>query len=160
MAYNNQDSDFDRLRLIRSPNIGPVTYRQLLARFGSAATALNALPDLAARGGKGKFAVASARDIEREISAAQKYGARYVFLGDENYPALLAELDNAPAAFTYRGDIGLADRPILAMVGARNASAGACRFTRSLAVELGREGLNCRVGSGPRDRYGGAYRIA
>ena len=135
------DSDFDRLRLIRSPNIGPVTYRQLLSRFGSAASALAALPDLAARGGKGKFAVANTSDIEREMAATSRHGARYVFLGDAQYPALLAELDNSPAVFTYRGDLDLAARQIVAMVGARNASAGACRFARMLAVELGHEGL-------------------
>jgi DNA processing protein len=141
MASASSDRDFDQLRLIRSPNIGPVTYRQLLARFGSATAALEALPDLAARGGKGKFIVANASDIEREIAAALRAGASYVFLGDTTYPALLAELDNAPAAFTYRGDLELASRQVVAIVGARNASAGACRFARSLAVELGHEGL-------------------
>ncbi len=141
MSALKLDSVFDKLRLIRSPNIGPVTYRQLLSRFGSASAALEALPDLAARGGKGKFSIANAADIEREITATRRANAQYVFFGDAAYPLLLAELDNAPAVFTYRGNLELAAQPIVAMVGARNASAGACRFARTLAVELGQEGL-------------------
>jgi DNA processing protein len=136
-----RDSNFDRLRLIRSPNIGPVTYRQLMARFGSAAAALEALPDLASRGGKRNFSVCAASDIENEMQATKRAGAEYVFLGDPHYPALLAELDNAPVSFSFKGNIELASAQVIAMVGARNASAGACRFARTLAMELGREGL-------------------
>ncbi len=137
-----QDNDFDRLRLIRSPNIGPVTYRQLLLRFGGAKAALDALPDLASRGGKGKFTAASVGLIDQELEAAHKAGARYVFLSDASYPSLLSHLDNAPAAFTYTGNLALLERPTVAMVGARNASAGACRFARGLALELGDEGFS------------------
>lgn len=135
------DSRVARLRLIRTPTIGPVTYRQLIARFGSADAAINALPDLAARGGGRAPKVAEASIIEREIAAAEKHGARYLFVDDPDYPPLLAELDNAPAAMTIRGDTGLFDRTSVAIVGARNASAAACRFARGLAVELGREGV-------------------
>jgi DNA processing protein len=131
-----QSNDFHKLQLIRSPNIGPVTYRQLLARFGNAKAALDGLPDLASRGGGRKFSVASAASIEKELNAAAQSGARYVFLGDNAYPELLEHLDNAPAAFTYLGDIELLRRPAIAMVGARNASAGACRFARGLAHDL------------------------
>ncbi|MFC4292138.1 DNA-processing protein DprA [Sphingorhabdus arenilitoris] len=136
-----QSTDFDRLRLLRCPNIGPVTYRQLLSRFGNAAEALKAIPDLAARGGKRSFSVASEAQIEAEMEAAHRAGARYVFMGDAAYPALLAQLDNAPPAFTYRGNLDLLDVMSVAMVGARNASAGACRYARQLALELGREHL-------------------
>jgi DNA processing protein len=131
---------FDRLRLIRSPNIGPVSYRQLIARFGDAGSALSALPDLAARGGSG-FRVAPEAEIERELKQAAAIGARHVFLDDPDYPALLAEIDNGPAAITVLGDPSLADRPVVAMVGARNASAAACRFARQLAQELADEGV-------------------
>lgn len=132
-----QSNDFHKLQLIRSPNIGPVTYRQLLARYGDAATALSALSDIAARGGGRKFAIAPTRLIDAELAAAHTAGARYMFLGDPAYPDLLAHLDNAPAAFTYHGNLSLLDRPALAMVGARNASAGACRLARTLAHDLG-----------------------
>jgi DNA processing protein len=129
------------LRLIRTPTIGPITYRQLVARFGDAEAAIDALPDLAARGGGRAPKVIDAGAVEREIAAVEKLGARYLFLDDMDYPPLLAELDNAPAAITLRGDIALTRRTTVAMVGARNASAAACRFARGLAVELGREGV-------------------
>ncbi|WP_066590517.1 DNA-processing protein DprA [Sphingomonas pruni] len=130
-----------RLRLIRTPTIGPVTYRQLLARFGSAERAIEALPDLVARGGGKPPRIADVAMVEREIARVETLGARYLFIDDADYPPLLAELDNAPAVMTIRGDTGLFARTSVAMVGARNASAAACRFARGLAVELGREGV-------------------
>lgn len=130
-----------RLRLIRTPTIGPVTYRQLLARFGSAEGAIEALPDLAARGGGKPPRIAEGAMVEREIARVETLGARYLFIDDADYPPLLAELDNAPAVMTIRGDTALFARTSVAMVGARNASAAACRFARGLAVELGREGV-------------------
>lgn len=127
---------FDKLRLIRSPNIGPVSYRQLIARFGSAKAALDALPDLAKRNG-GKAAIADPRVVEQELAAAQKAGARHIFLDDAEYPKLLSHFDNGPACFMARGNLALLDRNPIAIVGARNASAGACRFARTLAHDLG-----------------------
>lgn len=135
------DPRIARLRLIRTPTIGPITYRQLVARFGSAEAAIAALPDLAARGGGRSPRVTDAATVEREIAAVEKQGAHYLFLDDVDYPPLLAELDNAPAAMTVRGNPALTTRTTVAMVGARNASAAACRFARGLAVELGREGV-------------------
>ena len=130
-----------RLRLIRTAQIGPITYRQLIARFGNAAAAIDALPALAARGG-GQMPVVAPRAIaERELAAAARLGARHLFIDEPGYPPLLAELENAPPVMMLRGDRSLLDRPIVAMVGARNASAAACRFARQLAVELGREGV-------------------
>ncbi|SEJ43201.1 DNA processing protein [Sphingobium sp. AP50] len=130
---------FERLRLIRSPRIGPVSYRQLLARFGSAGEALRAIPDLAARGG-GKASVADASTVEREIAATRALGARYLLMGDADYPVLLDQMEGAPPALIVRGDVTLAAKPCVAMVGARNASAAACRFARSLAQDLGQRG--------------------
>ena len=135
------DPRLARLRLIRTPTIGPVTYRQLLARFGSAERAIEALPDLAARGGGKAPRIADTAMVEREIARVETLGARYLFIDDADYPPLLAELDNAPAVMTIRGDSALFARTSVAMVGARNASAAACRFARGLAVELGREGV-------------------
>jgi DNA processing protein len=87
------DDLVDRLRLVRSPGIGPVTYRQLIARFGTPAAALAAVPDLARRGG-GKAPVLQRRsDAEREIARVEKLGARYLTLGQGLYPRLLAELE-------------------------------------------------------------------
>ncbi len=131
----------DRLRLIRSANIGPVTYRQLMARFGSAAEAIAAVPMLAARGGGRAPTLADPRAIDREMAVVQKLGARYLLLDDAGYPPLLAELDNAPAALILRGDAGLLSRTGIAIVGARNASAAACRFARQLGHDLAGEGI-------------------
>ena len=127
---------FDRLRLIRSPRIGPVSYRQLLARFGSAGEALRAIPMLAQRGG-GRASVADTGAVEREIAASRALGARYLLMGDPDYPVLLDKMDGAPPALIVKGDIALTARPCVAIVGARNASAAACRFARTLAQDLG-----------------------
>ncbi|HYI64200.1 MAG TPA: DNA-processing protein DprA [Allosphingosinicella sp.] len=129
-----------RLRLIRSDNIGPVTYFQLLARFGSAQAAIDAIPDLAARGGGRAPKLAARAEIEREIAEVERLGARHLFLGQGLYPPLLAELETAPPALILKGDLNLLDKMSVALVGARNASAAACRFARQLAQTLGAAG--------------------
>lgn len=130
----------DRLRLVRSPGIGPVTYRQLISRFGSPAAALEAVPDLAARGGGRPPRLISRSDAEREIASLDALGGRYLVLGFGLYPRALAELDDAPPLLTVKGDLKLLERPLVAIVGARNSSAAACRFARQLAYDLGQQG--------------------
>lgn len=130
-----------RLRLIRSERIGPITYFHLLERFGSAQAALDALPDLAMRGGGKAPRVASKAEVEREMAAVAKAGARQLFLGLPPYPNLLAELEDAPPVITYKGHISLFDKPSVAIVGARNASAAAIRFARGLAADLADAGI-------------------
>ncbi len=129
------------MRLVRSPGIGPVTYRQLIARFGSAAAALDAVPDLARRGGGSAPKLFGRDQAEREIDRVEKLGARYLVLGQGLYPRLLAEMEDAPPLLMAEGDLGLLERQAVAIVGARNASAAACRFARGLAHDLGGEGL-------------------
>lgn len=141
MSIAAEQDLLDRLRLIRSANIGPVTYFQLLARFGNAAAALAAIPQLAARSGGKAPRIADLKDVAAEIEAVQRLGARYLFLGQGLYPPLLAEIDSAPPALIVRGDLGLLERPAIAIVGARNASAAACRFARDLARGLADEGV-------------------
>jgi DNA processing protein len=135
------DDLIDRLRLMRSPGIGPVTYRQLIARFGSSAAALQAVPDLARRGGGKAPTLRSAADVEREIDQVDKLGAKFLTLGQGLYPRLLAELEDAPPLLIAKGKLTLLDRQSVAIVGARNASAAACRFARGLAHDLGEQGL-------------------
>jgi len=134
--------NFDRLRLIRSANIGPVSYVQLIRRYGSAAKALDILPELAARGGGRAPRVSDQDAIKQEMDNVQKLGAHYLFLGDPDYPPLLAELSNAPPAIIYRGNLPLLSHPTVAIIGARNASAAACRFARDLANSLTTEGIS------------------
>ena len=126
---------------MRSPGIGPVTYRQLIARFGSAAAALQAVPDLARLGGGSAPKLFTRDQAEREIERVEKLAARYLVLGQGLYPRLLAELEDAPPLLMAKGDLGLLERQAVAIVGARNASAAACRFARGLAHDLGGEGL-------------------
>ena len=96
-------SRFAALRLIRTPRVGPVSFRSLIERFGTAEAALEALPDLALRGG-GRAPVIPSRDtIEAEIAAVRALGARYLIWGDPLYPRLLAETDSAPPALIVKG---------------------------------------------------------
>jgi DNA processing protein len=129
-----------RLRLIRSENVGPVTFRQLIARFGSGAAALAALPDLARRGGRERLRIASLADAERELAGMAKFGATPLVWGLPGYPAILAEIEDAPPVLATKGDLSLLARPAVALVGARNSSAAAIRFARGLATDLAREG--------------------
>lgn len=135
-----QAEAFARIRLLRSPNIGPVSYRQLIARFGTATAALAALPDLASRG-RGPYRPAAADGIEREVAAVRRAGARYLFHDQPDYPALLAELDSAPPILTCRGKLALASEPCVALVGARNASAAAVKLARDFGAALAEAGF-------------------
>ena len=136
-----QAEQIARLRLIRSENVGPVTFRQLITRFGSGRAALDALPDLARRGGRQGLRIATAAQAEAEMTAVERFGGRFLFWGLALYPRLLAEIDDAPPVLAVRGHVTLLDRPAVAMVGARNASAAAIRFARGMAAELAAEGV-------------------
>ncbi|MGN6590382.1 MAG: DNA-processing protein DprA [Sphingomicrobium sp.] len=131
----------DRLRLLRTSGIGPVTFRQLILRFGNPAAALSAVPDLARRGGGKAPQLHSRQDAEREIARVEKLGASFLALGQGLYPRLLAELEDAPPLLIAKGNLRLLDCQSVAIVGARNASAAACRFARGLAHDLGKYDL-------------------
>jgi len=132
----------DWLRLIRSDNVGPRTFRMLLNHYGDAHAALAALPDLARRGGAQRCPrICSREDAKREIDAAHDLGVRFVALGEPGYPARLAEIDDAPPLLAVLGERSAFDRPMLAMVGARNASAAGQKFAERLARELGQAGF-------------------
>ncbi|MGX7925778.1 DNA-processing protein DprA [Tsuneonella sp. HG094] len=135
-----QEEAFARIRLLRSPNIGPVSYRQLLRRFGTAEAAIDALPDLAQRGGRAYVAAPPER-IAEEVSQVRRAHAKYLFHDQPDYPALLAETDGAPPILTWRGDLSLKNRPSVAMVGARNASAAAVKLSREFAAALSEAGF-------------------
>ncbi|MFA9201792.1 MAG: DNA-processing protein DprA, partial [Cypionkella sp.] len=136
----SQEEAFARIRLLRSPQVGPVSYRQLLARFGSAEAAIDALPDLAQRGGRA-YRAAAPETIAEEISQVRRAGAKYLFHDQPGYPALLAACEGAPPIITWRGDLALAARPCVAMVGARNASAAAVKLARDFAGALAAGGF-------------------
>ncbi|MEQ1687245.1 MAG: DNA-processing protein DprA [Sphingopyxis sp.] len=133
-------ADTARLQLARTRGIGPVSYRQLIMRFGDAQSALDAIPNLAMRGGGRAISIASRDSVEREMAAVAQLGGHHIFLGDPDYPAILSELASAPVALIAKGDANLMARGMVAIVGARNASAAACRFARMLSAELGEAG--------------------
>ena len=131
----------DRIRLARTHRIGPVGYAQLIARFGSAAAALAALPDLARRSGGSVPRLPDRGLIDAEIDAVARHGGRHLFIDAPGYPPLLREAHGAPPVLIAAGRPELLARPAVALVGARNASAAACRFARQLAGELAAAGV-------------------
>ncbi|WP_397404968.1 DNA-processing protein DprA [Phenylobacterium sp.] len=132
----------DWLRLVRTENVGSVTFAQLIARFGEPSLALAALPDLARRGGRmASLKIPSVAEAERELAAGAALGARMLAACEPAFPLPLATLDPPPPLLWARGDTRILSRPAVAIVGARVASAAAQRFARGLAAELGQAGF-------------------
>jgi len=129
----------DALQLIRTLNVGPVTFFNLMQRFGTAKKSLSALPELSRRGGSKIGLVPFLREMaEKEIEACEKFGAKMVLYGSTDYPALLNNISDPPPIITVRGNTSIwKDKISLAMVGARNASAIGCQLAQRLAKELG-----------------------
>jgi DNA processing protein len=136
----SQQEAFARIRLLRSPNVGPVSYAQLLRRFGNAEAALAALPDLAGRGGAA-YRPAPEDRVAKEVAAVKRAGARYLFHDSPEYPAMLAQVESAPPILMARGRGEVAHLPAVAVVGARNASAGAVKLAREFAAGLAEAGF-------------------
>lgn len=132
----------DVLRLIRSENVGPITFFHLLRRYGTAAKALEAVPELAARGGaKRQISICPKSIAETEMEKTHLLGARYVCYGEVDYPPLLMQIPDAPPLLVMLGHPHLLHhKHAVAIVGARNASANGCNFARSLAVGIGKAG--------------------
>lgn len=129
------------LRLIRADNVGPATFRDLVNRFGSAEAAVSILPELSARGGGSRhMRIPTEADAQREMETAHRFGARFVAIGEPDYPPLLQRADQPPPLVAIAGDSEILRAPAVAIVGARNASAAGTRFAASLASELGRAG--------------------
>jgi DNA processing protein len=124
------------LRLIRADGVGPLTFARIAERFSGVRAALDALPDF----GRRPMRPASEERAAAELEAAARAGARLVCLGEPDYPPLLAAIADPPPAFWALGDVALAQRPCVAVVGARNASAAGQRLAAMLAHDLGRAG--------------------
>jgi DNA processing protein len=134
--------DIDRLRLARTEGVGPLTYRRLLRRYGSAAASIEALPTLAHAGGRrqGLF-IPSRDDAERELERVGKANAALLFVDTPDYPVLLALLEDAPSVLAVQGHPELLDARAVAMVGSRNASANGQFLAESIAHDLAAAGL-------------------
>ncbi|MBB4301499.1 DNA processing protein [Rhodobium orientis] len=125
------------LRLIRSENIGPATFRSLVNHYGSATEALEALPELSRRGGaKRRIRICSQIDAEDELDRCNALGARFVALGEPDYPRLLRFIDAPPPLLAVIGDATPLAGNAVAIVGARNASIAGCKIAAKLAGEL------------------------
>lgn len=128
------------IRLARSRNVGPASFRRLIARYGSAERAVAALPDLAARGGARSYSLCSLAQAERELDAANAAGARMLILGRAGYPAMLAHIPDPPPYLWARGRAALAASAAVGVVGGRNASAVGLRMAHAMGAELGEAG--------------------
>jgi DNA processing protein len=136
----------DWLRLTRTEGIGPRTFRSLVNRFGGARQALDALPALTAEKLGRRVVPASEAAIDREVAAADAMGARFVAMGEPDYPRMLTEIADPPPVLAMLGKPSLAALPVAAMIGSRNASAGGLRMAERLAAGLGQQGFTIASG--------------
>lgn len=149
MQANRPLSDSEKrdwLRLIRSAHLGPVTFHNILRYYGSAANAIERLPEMAQRakthgGVKRQIKLADDKTITQELKALKACGARLLAWGEPGYPIGLMQLDDAPPLLAVKGDPLITDGPGVAIVGARNASAIGQRFTRDIAAQLATSGF-------------------
>lgn len=131
----------DWLQLIRTPNIGPVTFHRLIAKYGTASDALAALPELSRKAGrKTPFKASDRADAERELKRADKHGVRIIAACDEDYPQALKAIPDHPPVLYVRGHLSLFEKPGIAIIGARNASGVGRKIARMLATDLGEAG--------------------
>src|ERR1051325_4897153 len=141
------DERLDWMRLVRSDNVGPRTFAWLLRQYGDARSAIAALPELSRRGGASRaFSVYPRADAELEMEAARKLGVALVGIREEAYPQRLAEIAAAPPLLAVRGNAAALNRPMIAIVGSRNASAAGLKFAERLARELADAGFTIASG--------------
>ncbi|MGL4490785.1 MAG: DNA-processing protein DprA [Rhizobiaceae bacterium] len=131
------------LRLWRSDNVGPVTFRQLINHFGSAEAAIDGLPEMAMRGGAGRMPkVPHSSVIEGELAAVEKMGARIVGIGEPDFPKYLRLTSDCPPLVCFKGNAAVFQLPGVSVVGARNASLAGIKFAAKLSGEIGAEGYS------------------
>lgn len=136
------DADrIDRLRLVRSRRVGAVTFHRLIAEHGSARAALAALPAIARAAGVAEYEICPMGVIQAELKQGHALGARLLTHGEPGYPAALAEVADAPPILWVLGNADLLTRPMVGMVGARNASSLGVRMARRLGAGLAEGGF-------------------
>ena len=129
------------LRLIRSQNVGPATFRDLISHYGTAAAALEALPELAARGGAAaRIKICPIEDAEREMVRCESAGARFVAIGETDYPPILRNADQSPPLLAVMGNTEALSKKCVAIVGSRNASIAGMKLTQQFSAQLGEQG--------------------
>jgi DNA processing protein len=141
-VHLNDEERLDWLRLIRSENIGPRTFRDLVTYYGGVRPALTALPGLARRGGSPRPPyICSSEEAERELKTARAIGVEYFMLGEPDYPPRLQMIDDPPPVVALRGKLEVFKKPLIAIVGSRNASAAGVKFAERIARDLGEAGF-------------------
>jgi DNA processing protein len=140
-ATLSDEQRLDWLRLIRSENVGPRTFRALINKYGGAGRALEALPDLARKGGRLMLKVTTREEALREIEAADRMGARFIAMGEPDYPKPLQAADSSPPIICVRGNASVLSKPAAGIIGSRNASASGLTFTTRLARDLADAGF-------------------
>lgn len=130
------------LRLIRSQNVGPATFRDLISNYGTAAAALEALPELAKSGGlAAKMNICPIEDAERELLQAETMGARFITLGEPEYPSILRHSDQSPPVICVKGNTDILAEKAVGIVGSRNCSVAGSKLAQRFASQLGEEGF-------------------
>lgn len=131
------------LQLTLTPGIGAATVRKLLSQFGLPENIL-----AARRADLSKFADAEAvqaldsdavaQAVEKALAWLAQPGRAIVTLADAAYPRLLLEIADPPPLLYCHGRTDLLNRPALAVVGSRNATAqgasNAEQFARSFSA--------------------------
>ncbi len=135
------EQKIDWLQLIRSTQIGPKIFHKLINKFGGARNAIAALPEFAKQNNNKKIKLALRDTILREWDATYKYGAKFIALGEDEYPDALKYSANPPPLLTVMGDISQLQKPALSIVGTRNCSAAGLKLTQRLASDIGNEGF-------------------
>jgi len=131
-----------RIQLYRCENVGPVTFFDLMNRYKTAENALEALPELARRGGKKRpLKICSKQNVMRELDEHKKHNARLIVWGDQDYPKMLKTVSDTSPILSVKGNIALAENKAIAIVGARNSSINGKKFAKKLSYDLGREGF-------------------
>jgi DNA processing protein len=145
--FLSQDEKINWIRLSRAESIGPITFFELIQRYENAGQALDALPDLMAKGpSKRKLNIPSVQDAQQELEAHHKIKADLVAFIEPDYPEMLRHIADPPPLISVLGNRNAFHKPTLAIVGARNASLNGSRFANKLATELGGYGYHIASG--------------
>ncbi|MEM8839792.1 MAG: DNA-processing protein DprA [Pseudomonadota bacterium] len=145
-ASLDDETKLSWLQLARTPRIGPITFRNLIERFGSAEEALKALPEIARSGGGKPPALPDRSMLAQEIETAQDAGIRYIALPDIDYPPLMRQIPDPPPVLLIRGDTKMTAARAIAVVGSRNASVAGQKTASTISRDLGSAG--CAIVSG------------
>ncbi|WP_455478408.1 DNA-processing protein DprA [Bartonella sp. B10] len=130
------------LRLLRSENVGAVSFRNLIDHYKTAENALDALPELSRKGGLcAPIRIATLEDAEKEMQKAERLGVQFVCLGEPNYPAFLKTIEASPPLISIKGNFSAFQKPSIGVVGSRNASAAGKKLAAQFANFLGNSGF-------------------